>query len=52
MGLLEGMEDEDECIEGDCEGMKPEGEEIEPMNDDEEGMVGRERAMKMKRKTF
>ena len=49
-GLLEGMEDEDECIEGDCEGMKPEGEEIEPMNDegekieddDEEGMVGRE----------
>lgn len=39
-GLLEGMEDEDECIEGDCEGMKPEGEEIK--DDDEEGMVGRE----------
>ena len=42
-GLLEGMEDEDECIEGDCEGMKPEGEQNdEGMNDDEEGMVGRE----------
>ena len=52
-GLLEGMAgqegQEDECVEGDCEGMKPEEEEVgkegmKPPGEDleEEGMVGRE----------